>query len=297
MSSRRALPALILTLAFGSAAIAQTPDAPDAAAPAKPKPPRDWSRRFDSTFAFVLNPLGIQEAIDVTWSRRLNDSEALIRKDAHVAFGLSSKLTPAFERVGAWVEYSPLSIVDLRVGVEPVYYFGTFKAFLPFARANARFDDDVIEERRPEAASGFAGRIYLAPVLKARAGSVVARVRGEFSRFRAQKAGEPFFYEPAWDTLIRAKGSTVTTLEAVALREFHVSDRTTVLLGPVYDLTRVAEATVNRKQDIGLLAVWSRSGRFHGVKDPGLVAKVFYFLEDPWRRHEPAAQLAVLFAF
>lgn len=153
----------------------------------EPSPAHPWKRRFENTFAFVLNPLGIQDAFEVSWTKPINRSDAPLYKDAHIAAGVASKLTPAFERVGAWFEYSPLSILDLRVGVEPVYYFGT------------------------------------------------------------------------------------------------------------YDLTAVSDAGVNRKQDIGLLAVWSKSGAVHVLKNPTVAAKVYYFLQGPWRRHEAALQLAFVF--
>ncbi len=254
-----------------------------------------WKRRFENTFAFVVNPLGIQNAFDVSWTRSITKSQSLIVKDAHVATGISSKLTPAFKRLGAWFEYAPLSILDLRVGLEPVYYFGTYKVFLPFDRVDARFDDDVIESRVDEAASGFAGRVYFSPTLKARAGAWVARVKTEVSWWKSQEKGEPFFYEPAWDTLIGSSGSRVVTVEALALREVKLNGEKTLLVGPVYDLTTVSDARVNRKQDIGVLAVWSSAGQFHALKNPTIALKVIYFLEDPWRRHEPAAQLAFVF--
>lgn len=257
--------------------------------------PAPWERRIENTFAFVLNPLGIQNAFDVSWTKSITDREDLIFKDAHVAAGVSNKLTPAFARLGAWFEYSPLSVLDLRVGVEPVYYFGTYKALLPFPRATSRFDDEVIEDRVDEAAAGFAGRVYVAPTLKGRVGSVVARIKTEVSWWRAQEKGEPFFYEPAWDTLIKAEGSTVLTVEALVLREFKLSGENTLLLGPVYDLTSVSGASVNRKQDVGLLAIWSKAGNIRALKDPTVAAKVIYFLQDPWRRHEPALQLAFVF--
>jgi len=141
------------------------------------------TRRIENTFAFVLNPLGIQDAFDVSWARSISNRQDLLFRDAHVAVGVSNKLTPAFERLGAWFEYSPLSILDLRVGVEPVYYFGTDKAFLPFNRIDARFDDEVIEARVDEAAAGFAGRAYFSPTLKVRLGPFVGRLKAEISRF------------------------------------------------------------------------------------------------------------------
>ncbi len=283
----------LLVLLGGFAAIAEAQ--PDSRSPAAAPGSRDWKRRFENTFAFVANPLGIQDAFEVSWTKSINRSDALLFKDAHVAVGLVSKLTPAFERVGAWFEYAPLSVLDLRVGVEPVYYFGTYKAFLPFESASARFDDDLIEARVEEAASGFAGRVYLSPTLKARFGAVVARVKAEVGWWKAQKKGEPFFYEPAWDTLIKASGSRVLTVEALALRELKLGGEKTLLLGPVYDLTTVTDASSNRKQDIGLLIVGSKSGSFHALKDPTLAVKAYYFLEDPWRRHQAALQVALVF--
>jgi len=288
MTLKRLARAVALLLAAGSAAQAQEPAAAPVHSP-------QWTRRIENAFAFVLNPLGIQDAFDVSWTRPITSSKSLIVRDAHVAAGVSSKLTPAFERIGAWFEYAPLSILDLRVGIEPVYYFGTYKAFLPFDRMDARFDDDVIESRVDEAARGLAGRVYVSPTLKARAGPVVARIKAEVSWWKAQEKAGPYFYEPAWDTLIGASGSRVVTLEALALREFKLSGGKTLHVGPVYDLTSVSDARVNRKQDVGVLAVWSKAGRFHAAKDPTIVAKIFYFLEDPWRRHQPAAQFAFVF--
>jgi len=237
------------------------------------------------------------DSVDVTWTKPINHRLDLLHKDAHVATGVTTRIAPAFLRIGPWFEYSPLSIVDLRVGVEPVYYFGTFKAFLPFERPSANFDDEVIQARQGEAAAGFAGRVYFSPTLKARAGAVVARVRAEVARYKAEKAGDPFFYEPVLDTLVKAEGSTVLTLEALALREIELGVGQKLLLGPVYDLTSVSEASINRKQDIGLIAAWSKTGAFHALKDPSVAAKVVYFLQDPVRRHEPAAFVTFAFGF
>jgi hypothetical protein len=275
-------------LATAAAAQTDAPVSPD------PAPSRAWQRRIDNTFVFVLNPLGIMDSFDVTWTKPINRSDDLLHKDAHVAAGVVNRVAPAFLRVGPWFEYSPLSIVDLRVGVEPGYYFGTFKAFLPFESADANFDDEVIEARQGEAESGFAGRVYFSPTLKARTGPVVARVRAEVAYYKAQKAGEPFYYEPFIDTLVKASGSTVLTLEALVLHEFDLGG-SKLLLGPVYDLTSVREAPENRKQDIGLIAAWSNQRTFHALKDPTFAAKIVYFLQDPVRRHEPAAFLTFAF--
>ena len=283
------VPALLAGLT--TAAAAQT----EAPLPAEPAPARAWQRRIDNTFVFVLNPLGIMDSIDVTWTKRINRSDDLIHKDAHVAAGVVNRIAPAFLRIGPWFEYSPLSIIDLRVGVEPGFYFGTFKAFLPFESATSNFDDDVIQARQSEARSGFAGKVYFSPTLKARAGPVVARVRGEVAYYRAQEAGEPFYYDPFIDTLVKASGSTVLTIEALVLHEFDLDGGRKLLLGPVYDLTTVRQAPENRKQDIGLIAAWSNSGSFHALKAPTFAAKIVYFLQDPVRRHEPAA--FITFAF
>jgi hypothetical protein len=244
-----------------------------------------------------VNPLGLQHGADVLWRWPLSKSMRSIRSDAHLSLGLASRLSPAYGRVGAFVEIAPLSVFDVRLGVEPVFYFGTFNSMLGFAGYDAGFDDDARRELRDQggARSGLAGRAYVAPTAKIKVGRVLARAHADFEWWKAQPPGAPFFYEPTRDTLLDARGDAMMTAETLVAYELSRRPGHKVLAGPVHTLTRVFRAGANQKQDLGLLAIVGLGTRHLGLAEPTLFAKVSYYLEDPYRRHQVGGQLALGF--
>lgn len=287
---KRTMPGLAAVLSWVILALSGGLSAEEAAGPNRTR-----TREVRNSFGGSFNPLGLQDVLDVSWRRPLSGSQNRLLSEAHVSFGLSQRLTPAYDRLGVWAELAPLSVLDIRAGVEPVVYFGTFKSLLYFPEYSARFNDDARKARADEAAFGLAGRVYVAPTLKARIGSVLVRARTEFDWWRARDKGR-FFYEPSRDTLLRASGDAMVTGEAVLLYEWKFAAGRKLLLGPVYDLTWVYDARENRKQDVGVVGVWQPGVKSLGLREPVLFAKVFYYLEDPWKKHELGAQLAVGFA-
>src|SRR5436190_24296523 len=95
----------------------------------------------DTLGATANNP-GLQNALDVSWGLKRSSSTRPIRRNAHISAGLSHYLSPSYTRVGAWIEISPLSILDVRIGAEPTVYFGTFESLMSFDRYTDRFDND-----------------------------------------------------------------------------------------------------------------------------------------------------------
>jgi hypothetical protein len=143
--------------------------------------------------------------------------------------------------------------------------------------------------------AGLAGRAYVAPTAKVKVGRLIARTHAEFEWWRAREPGAPFFYEPTRDTLLDARGDAMMTAETLVVYELSRRPGRKVLAGPVHTLTRVYAAAPNQKQDLGLLAIVGLGPRRLGLAEPTLFAKVFYYLEDPYRRHQVGAQLALAF--
>lgn len=254
-------------------------------------------REIRESLGTSVNPLGLQNGVDVLWRWPLSKSMRPIRSDAHLTLGLAGRLSPAYQRAGAFVEIAPLSVFDVRVGIEPVFYFGTFNSMLGFAGYDARFDDEARRALRDQgrAMSGLAGRAYVAPTAKVKAGRVLARVHADFEWWKAQRPGAPFFYEPTRDTLLDARGDAMMTTETLVAYELSRRPGHKVLAGPVHTLTRVFRAAANQKQDLGLLAIVGLGTRHLGLAEPTLFAKVSYYLQDPYRRHQAGAQLALGF--
>ena len=245
----------------------------------------------------AINPLGLQNALDVTWRWPLSRSRRPLLADAHVSAGLADRLSPAYDRLGAFLEVAPLSVLDVRLGLEPVFYFGTFSSMLGFPGYDAPFDDAARDVLRAHGGPvpGFAGRAYVAPTAQVRVGRLIARAHADFEWWRAKRPGAAFFYEPTRDTLLDARGDSMVSAETVVGYVLRDRPGHKVLVGPVHTLTRVWAAPRNEKQDLGLLAMVGLGVKRLGAAEPTLFAKVFYVLEDRYRRGQVGAQLALGF--
>jgi hypothetical protein len=252
------------------------------------------ARKVHLGLAASVNPLGLQNVVEVSWSRPLSRSRSPLLEGAHLSFGLSHRLTPAYARGGAWVELAPLSVLELRAGAEPVAYFGTFHSLLPFSSYDDAFGDEA-RRARSGAEPGAALRVYAAPTVKARVGRLLLRSRADLEWWTARAPG-PYFYEPFRDTLLQSSGDTLVATETVALWSLREEGRGRLLAGPVHELTVVRDAPRNRRQDVGVMGVWGLGARRLGLHDPVVYLKVVRYLQEPNRDGQVAAQVALGFA-
>jgi hypothetical protein len=252
-------------------------------------------RTLTDTFGGSVNNLGVQQSLEARWTWDLSRSPDPLRADAHVSLGLTSHLSPAYLRAGGWAAWAPLSIVELRVGVEPVYYFGIVGSLIGFPRQDAVFDEDARRARRPDAISRVGLRLYAAPTLRARVGAMVASSTVELERWDVNApAPHGYFYEPFRDTLLSSDGSSLWRTSTVILRESGGGGRK-LLAGLHHEFMRVRGAPGNDMHRLGPLAVWTLGDHRFGVHEPTLLLNVYYYLEDPYKRHEPGATFGVRF--
>ena len=250
-------------------------------------------RRLTQSLGASVNNLGLQYTLDYSLTWPLSASKNPLLSDAHVALGVSPAATPSHVRLGAWIEVSPLSVVDLRVGVEPIYYFGTFDCLLGFSGYDAPFDGDTRHARGSEASAAFGGRIFAAPTLKMRAGHFIAAAHAEFEWWKADVAG-PFFYEPARDTLLRASGDRMVQTTGLLVREQPLRAGT-LTYGVIHELTYVYDAPANRSQRLGAVVARQFEGRPFGLSRPRVGLRVSYYLDDPYKKGQLSAALGIVF--
>lgn len=263
------------------------------AAPALAEPPPRHT--LVDTFGGSVNNLGLQQSLEAAWAWPLSDSQNPLLADAHVAVGLTNHISPAYVRVGAWAAWAPLSIVGLRVGVEPVYYFGIVGSLLGFPSQHAAFDEDTRRAMREHAVSGGGFRAYVAPTLRARIGHVVASGTVDLERWDVN-GPDAFFYEPLRDTLLDStRANTVWHTSAAVLWEQSGQGGRKLLAGLHHEFMRVRGADWNDMQRVGPLVVWTLGDSRFGVAEPTVLANVYYYLEDPYKKHEPGAMIGVRF--
>ena len=249
------------------------------------------TRELRQTVAASVNNLGLYNGFELSLRWPLSASKSALKKDAHFSVGLSQTATPAYARLGLWLELSPLSVLDVRAGVEPAFYFGTFSSLASFASYGDSFDDDA---RRGRAAAGFAGRIYISPTVKMRLGRFVAASSADFERWKSNARG-PLFYEPARDTLLRTSGDSMLTASSVLLREAAFTTGGKLSYGFIHQLTYVDNAPRNRVQRLGLISVREWEGKRFGLKRPKIVGHVSYYLNDRSKKGQLGAAVAVSF--
>jgi len=170
-SARGVLGAALLCAVIPAAAAAQGPPSGE---PPQPPPPSGVQRVVSGQLGAAVNEPGLRNTLEVSWNRPLSSSNSPLLADAHLSAGLVSITTPSLARLGGWIEYSPLSILDIRAGIEPTAYFGTFHSLLSFGAYTDPYDRETREARDDET-SGTGSRSYVAPTLKVRAGNLVAK--------------------------------------------------------------------------------------------------------------------------
>jgi hypothetical protein len=254
-------------------------------------PPRP-QRALDEGLGVSVNRLGLQHTLDLGWTRPLTASANPLLADAHLAFGLSHSVTPAYTRLGAWVEVSPLSILDVRAGAEAAAYFGTFGSLMSFGSYGQRFDDTARNARKGDGRPGTGSRLYLAPTLKMKVGPLVAVTGGRLEWWRTSAAG-PLYYEPARDTLLKVGGDRILTTSTLLLRQLEMGRRGSVSYGLSHNLNYVFDAPENRSQRVGVVAVRQFGPRRFRLNAPRIGVEVSYYVSDPSRKGQFTAAVGM----
>ena len=260
-----------------------------AQAPVAPAPAH---REIRGQVGASINNAGLQNTLEVSWIKPLSTSRHPLLSGAHVATGITNVLTPTQVKIGGWIEYSPLSVLDLRAGVDPSAYFGTFDSLMGFGSYHEPFDPDS-RKARGGAAAGTSTRAYLSPTLKWKAGPVVGSSTADFEWWRAS-GDSLFFYEPTRDTVLRAKGDRLLNTTNVLMYQW-AGSASPLSVGALHTLAQVSGAPENRIQKLGVIAIKEFASSHYGLPRPRVTIVVARYLEDPFKQDQWTAAIAVGF--
>lgn len=258
--------------------LAGAPGAPARAADETSPGPR---RELRDVLGASVNLPGLQNSLELSW-----------RWDK-AAVGLTHVLAPTYTRLGLWAEVVPVPAFAARAGIEPAGYFGIGTALLAFEGYGGDFSKGARDARGGEKA-GFGGRAHLSTSLRLRVGPVLASSTAELEWWRYGGEG-PFYYEPARDALLEAKGDRLWTLTSTVLLERAWPDGRKLSLGANHRLLRVPAARGNDVQKLGGVFTWTLGERRLGVRQPTLLANVGVYLDDRFKDGEAFGTLAARF--
>ncbi len=247
--------------------------------------PRTTSHSEES-IGVSVNRLGLQHVLGVRWARPLFRSASVLLADAQISAGVAHTLTPAYMRADAWVAAAPLSVLGLRLGLEPGAYFGTFGSL-----ASSRSYSSWPVGGAPGGAA-IGGRAYLSPTLRMRIGGFAMTSTAALEWWWASVPG-PFYYEPSRDTLLRSPGDRLLTVSALLVHQTKRQSGRPLSYGLSYELTELPAAPGNRSQRLGVVVSRRLASSRLGLDSPTVGLRIAYYLDDPQRQGQLAIALGM----
>ncbi len=129
------------------------------------------------------------------------------------------------------------------------------------------------------------------PVLRAKVGRLVIRNQSDVDRYVLSRSSG-WYYEWEYDTLLAASDWLIANRTALMVELWRGAKDATLLVGPMYDITRAGAAKIIR-QRVGLSAYWAPAARWLGFDRPKVYALAGVNLSDRNREGEPFALLGV----
>lgn len=98
-----------------------------------------------NTFALRYNPLGLLYDGRFSYRLRLYETDSKALRDNFIGVGIAPTASPAFVRIGPYVEFNPLTVLGFWATVQFAQYFGTFDLLQGFGGAQSVFSDSAIK--------------------------------------------------------------------------------------------------------------------------------------------------------
>ncbi|HJL32556.1 MAG: hypothetical protein CMN31_18735 [Sandaracinus sp.] len=168
---------------------------------------------YSSTTVARVNPLGLINFTQLTYRRRLFQTNSIFFRDNYFGIGVSPSASPAFGRIGLMAELQPIPFLRFWANYEVVGYFGTFEFLPSFQTPNVNYSDsaldDIADAGENYATSGT--QLTLSGTLQAKLGPVAVRsvlraVRPNYDL----REGDTVFYDIFYDAMIADEGWLTT---------------------------------------------------------------------------------------
>ncbi len=188
---------LIAALAVSSAAVGQT---------WVDGPPPKHRLVHRNLIAARVNALGLFYEGRFMYRLRLYKNEKVALRDNFLGVGITPQLSPAFVRVGPYLEFAPATFLTLWGSFTFVQYFGSFNLFQSFASARSDFSDTAIRELPKDPATknylGNGSELTLGADVQLKVASIVLRSRTRLVRGMYNvREGDRAYYDQMYDSL------------------------------------------------------------------------------------------------
>ena len=196
-----------------------------------------------NTIAFRVNPLGLLYDGRFSYRLRLYEAEGKALRDNFIGVGIAPTFSPAFMRVGPFIEFNPASMFGIWGMVQFVQYFGSFDLAQGFAGAQSDFSDKAIKANtRGKVGPTNGYEVTLGASFLAKVSSIIIRSQARLVYGNLKlKDGERIYYDQFYDVGAPNQGWTFANdfdlLFQTLENKLVVGARYTAT-APLYDPTR-----------------------------------------------------------
>lgn len=191
--------------------VADEPTEPPAGAePAAPPLVARHRLSYSNLLVLRVNPLGAEDRLNIGYNYRLYNKSSPLFAGAYLGVAFTPTFSPSITRIGASVDFAPLTILRLRGGYYLATWYGSdnFKAH-PYSSPTAAHGPDTI--RSEPGYNTLGGQAELSALFQIKIKSIA--VRNEVTFFHnniRMPTGSDVFYDLRHDTLVPGRGWFLT---------------------------------------------------------------------------------------
>ncbi len=164
-----------------------------------------------NTFALRYNPLGLLYDGRFSYRFRLYESDSKSLRDNFIGVGIAPTMSPAFLRIGPYVEFNPLTVLGFWGMVQFTQYFGSFDLLQGFPGAQSDFSDKAIKANTGNRVATNGYEVTLGANFMVKVSSIVVRSQARLVYGNLKlKDGERVYYDQFYDVAVPDQGWFLT---------------------------------------------------------------------------------------
>lgn len=247
-----------------------------------------------NTFALRYNPLGLLYDGRFMYRYRLYESDSKALRDNFIGIGLAPTASPAFAKIGPYVEIAPLTVLTLWAAFQFSQYFGTFDQLQGLPGAQSVFSDSALRNSTANRQVTNGWEIHLGATLQLKVGPVIIRDNARLMQGNYKlREGERVYYDQFFDNLAPNGGWSFTNdldLLWQGLENKLVAGARYTATAPFYDPARhldpndpvqTADNSMHRVGPFIGYTFFSEDGR--SFNNPTVFVLVQWWLKHQWR--------------
>ena len=199
----------------------------------------------------------------------------------YVQGGGALDVNPAYGRMGAYVEWMPIAILQLRAQVDRYAFFGTSGSLLIYTDTTAPFGSGDYRGRRGQEVSAQADRFMLQPTLQGTLGQYVLVNQSTLTLYDFKRDG-PYFWDQEYDTLLQRHDRLYADDLSVLYELVRPGKKGRLLIGPSFEVVHASGADLTRTR-VGLSLYFEPRASKHAL---GFLARPRIYFQAGVNTHD-----------